>query len=107
MQCALGTAGYNHIAQEPGILITNTPGVYASNRCRFYISSDISQSYATLWDYIISYGQEEWKSGQKWDLDENFSRTIDNLTLGIVGMGEIGKELTKKVIFLGCKSILL
>ena len=48
----------------------------------------------------------EWAVGkqvQKWDLDENLSSTIDNLTLGIIGMGEIGKELTKRLYPWGIK----
>jgi glyoxylate reductase len=47
----------------------------------------------------------KWKSSQKWDLDENLNNTMDNLVLGIVGMGEIGREVIRRVGPWGIKII--
>ena len=39
----------------------------------------------------------KWTSDDKWDLDQSLSSVISGKTLGIVGLGEIGKELVKKL----------
>ncbi len=96
------TSGYNHIAQEPGILITHTPGVLHQTVADFTIAAIMSnlRNIVGLHNFVWN---GEWEAGQKWDLDENLSTTIDNLTLGIIGMGEIGKELTKRLYPWGVK----
>lgn len=96
------TAGYNHIAQEPGIIITHTPGVLHRTVADFTIAAILAnlRNIVGLHNFVW---EGDWKIGQKWDLDENLSSTIDNLTLGIIGMGEIGKEITKRVYPWGVK----
>lgn len=96
------TAGYNHIAQEPGILITHTPGVLHETVADFTIAVIVSnlRNIVELHNFVWN---EQWKQGQKWDLDENLSSMIDNRTLAIIGLGEIGKELTKRLYPWGVK----
>lgn len=98
------TSGYNHITPVPGILITHTPGVLYKTVADFTIAVILAnlRNIVSLHNFVWN---EEWAPGQKWDLDENLSTTIDNLTLGIVGMGEIGKELTKRLAPWGIKII--
>lgn len=96
------TAGYNHIAQESGTLITHTPGVLHKTVADFTITVILSnlRNIVGLHNFVWN---REWKTGQKWDLDENLSSSIDNQILGIVGMGEIGKELTRRLYPWGVK----
>ncbi|MCP4763552.1 MAG: hypothetical protein GY870_17400, partial [archaeon] len=96
------TAGYNHINLVPGVLITHTPGVLHRTVADFTISAILAnlRNIVGLHNFVWN---EQWKPGQKWDLDENLSSTMDNLTLGIVGMGEIGKEITKRIAPWGVK----
>lgn len=98
------TAGYNHIAQEPGILITHTPGVLHHTVADFTISVILAnlRNIVELHNYVWN---GDWQAGQKWDLDENINQTIENLTLGIVGLGEIGKELVKRLYPWGIKIV--
>jgi glyoxylate reductase len=96
------TAGYNHIALVPGVLITHTPGVLHKTVADFTIALILGnlRNLINLHNFVWN---EEWKPGQKWDLDENLNLTMDNLTLGIAGMGEIGREVTKRLAPWGMK----
>jgi len=96
------TAGYNHIYQYPGVLITHTPGVLHRTVADFTISIIMTnlRNLVGLHNFVWN---EEWKSGQKWDLDENLSSTIDSKVIGIIGLGEIGKELASRLSPWGIK----
>ncbi|MBN2156044.1 MAG: hypothetical protein JW776_08375 [Candidatus Lokiarchaeota archaeon] len=96
------TAGYNHISQEPGVIITHTPGVLHNTVANFAIAAILSnlRNIVGLHNFVWN---GEWKASHKWDLDENLSAILDNLMLGIVGMGEIGKEVTKRLYPWGVK----
>lgn len=98
------TSGYNHITPVPGILMTHTPGVLHKTVADFTIALILSnlRNIVSLHNFVWN---EKWSPEQLWDLDEKLSTTIDNLTLGIVGMGEIGKELTKRLAPWGIKII--
>lgn len=98
------TAGYNHIDRVPGILITHTPGVLHKTVADFTIALILSALRNTVRLHNQVW-EENWKPGQKWDLDANLSTTMDNLILGIVGMGEIGQELTRRLAPWGIKII--
>ncbi|MBD3353925.1 MAG: hypothetical protein GF364_20755 [Candidatus Lokiarchaeota archaeon] len=90
------TAGYNHIFMQPDVLITHTPGVLHRTVADFTISVILAnlRNLISLHNFVWD---EKWKPGQKWDLDENLNSTIDNKVLGIIGLGEIGKEIVKRL----------
>jgi lactate dehydrogenase-like 2-hydroxyacid dehydrogenase len=90
------TAGYNHIDQQPGILITHTPGVLHQTVADFTITLMLAslRNIVGLHKFVW---EGEWNSDQKWDLDENLSSTVDSKTVGIIGLGEIGKEVVKRL----------
>ncbi len=95
---ATSTAGYNHvgIVDADDILLSHTPGVLHRTVADFTIALILStlrnliNQHNFLWD-------GRWTPEEKWDLDQNLSLTIDNLVIGIVGMGEIGVEFTRKI----------
>jgi lactate dehydrogenase-like 2-hydroxyacid dehydrogenase len=90
------TAGYNHIQQVPGVLVTHTPNVLHRTVADFTIALVLG-SLRNLIDLHGYVWGGHWAAGQKWDLDENLNNTLDNLTLGIVGMGQIGVELVRRL----------
>jgi len=96
------TVGYNHIAQEPGIIITHTPGVLHQTVADFTIAVILANLRNIVYLHNFVWNGN-WKPDQNWDLDENLNCTMSNLTLGIVGMGEIGKEVTKRIYHWGVK----
>ncbi|MHA1730191.1 MAG: NAD(P)-dependent oxidoreductase [Promethearchaeota archaeon] len=106
MVVCTSTAGYNHIHIEPSskVLITHTPGVLHQTVADFALTLILSnlRNIINLHNYLWD-GQ--WKPNMKWDLDENLSSIIDNKILGIIGMGEIGHELTRKIAPWGIKII--
>ncbi len=93
---ATSTAGYNHIADTDGVLITNTPSVLDKATADYTIAAILNnlRSITDLHNYVCN---GNWEKGQKWDLDNNLGNSIDNLTLGIVGMGEIGREVVRRL----------
>ena len=93
---ATSTAGYNHIADTDGVLITNTPSVLDKATADYTIAAILSnlRSITELHNYVCD---GKWEKGQKWDLDNNLGNSIDNLTLGIVGMGGIGREVVRRL----------
>lgn len=96
------TAGFNHIYPEPGIIMTHTPGVLHKTVADFTIAIILANLRNLLKLHSFVWN-EQWNADQKWDLDENLSLTLENLTLGIVGMGEIGREVTKRIAPWGVK----
>jgi glyoxylate reductase len=96
------TMGYNHITMVPGVLITHTPGVLHKTVADFTLAL-ILASLRNLINLHNFVWNEEWKAGQKWDLDENLNTTIDNIVLGLIGMGEIGREIINKIAPWGIK----
>ncbi len=95
---ATSTAGYNHlgIVDKDDILISHTPGVLHRTVADFTISLILCtlRNLIALHNYLWA---GRWTPEEKWDLDQNLSLTIDNLVVGIVGMGEIGVEVTRKI----------
>lgn len=92
------TAGFNHIqrTENDDILITNTPGVLHETVADYTISI-IMANLRNLVDLHQYVWNDQWTAVDKWDLDKSLSSVITNKVLGIVGMGEIGKELVKKL----------
>jgi lactate dehydrogenase-like 2-hydroxyacid dehydrogenase len=90
------TAGYNHIKMVNGVLYTHTPGILHKTVADFTITIIMANLRNTVGLHNFVWN-EQWKAGQKWDLDENLSSTMDNLTVGIVGLGEIGREIIKRI----------
>ena len=96
------TAGYNHIFQEPGVLITHTPSILDKTVADFTITIILAnlRNVISLHNFLWA---EKWSADQKWDLDENLNNTLDNLILGIIGLGEIGRELVRRIAPWGIK----
>ncbi|MHA1671316.1 MAG: 2-hydroxyacid dehydrogenase [Promethearchaeota archaeon] len=100
------TAGYNHIERikEDNILITHTPGVLHETVADYTISlimanlRNIIDLHNYVWDGL-------WTPVDKWDLDQDLSSVITNKTVGIIGMGEIGIEIVKRLYPWGVKFI--
>ncbi|MCK4686725.1 MAG: hypothetical protein KAT66_01200, partial [Candidatus Lokiarchaeota archaeon] len=95
---ATSTAGYNHIerTEKDDIIITYTPGVLHETVADYTIAL-IMANLRNLIDLHISVWNGEWTAKSKWDLDQTLSSVITNKVLGIVGLGEIGKEVVKKL----------
>jgi len=98
------TAGYNHIQRLPkdDILITHTPGVLHETVADYTIALIMAtlRNLIDLHDYVWAHN---WTPEDKWDLDQNLSSIINNKILGIVGLGEIGIELVKRLSPWGLK----
>jgi glyoxylate reductase len=96
MGVATSTAGFNHISLVPEILYTHTPSILDKTVADFTISIILAnlRNVIGLHNFLWS---EKWSADQKWDLDENLNSTMDNLTLGIVGLGEIGREIIRRL----------
>lgn len=92
------TAGFNHIqrTQEDDILITHTPGVLHETVADYTIAI-IMANLRNLVDLHNYVWDNQWTPDDKWDLDQSLSSVIKNKVLGIVGLGEIGKELVRKL----------
>ncbi len=98
------TAGYNHIlrTEEDDIIITHTPGVLYETVADYTIAI-IMASLRNMVDLHNYIWNNQWTSDDKWDLDQSLSSVITDKVLGIVGLGEIGKELVKKLYPWGIK----
>ncbi|MFX1312959.1 MAG: 2-hydroxyacid dehydrogenase, partial [Promethearchaeota archaeon] len=92
------TAGYNHIqrTEQDDILISHIPGVLHETVADFTITIIMAnlRNVIDLHNYVWN---NKWTSDDKWDLDKSLSSVITDKTLGIVGLGEIGKEIVKKL----------
>lgn len=95
---ATATAGYNHIKKVPedNILITHTPGVLHHTVADYTIAL-IMANLRNLIDLHNYVWNGEWTSQEKWDLDQSLSSVINHKILGIIGLGEIGKEVLKRL----------
>jgi len=98
------TAGYNHIlrTEEDDIIITHTPGALYETVADYTIAI-IMASLRNMVDLHNYIWNNQWTSDDKWDLDQSLSSVITDKVLGIVGLGEIGKELVKKLYPWGIK----
>jgi glyoxylate reductase len=98
------TAGYNHIqrTEQDDILITHTPGILHETVADYTVAL-IMANIRNLIDLHNYVWNNKWTSDDKWDLDQSLSSVISEKTLGIVGLGEIGKELVKKLYPWGLK----
>ena len=95
---ATSTAGYNHIQRHENddILIAHTPGVLHETVADYTIAI-IMANLRNLIDLHNYVWDGKWIPENKWDLDQSLSSIINNKVLGIIGLGEIGKELVKRL----------
>ncbi|TFF92216.1 MAG: hypothetical protein EU543_05725, partial [Promethearchaeota archaeon] len=100
------TAGFNHIGrpEEDDIIITHTPGVLFETVADYTISL-IMANLRNLIDLHKYVWEGNWSPDEKWDLDQKLSSVIDHKIIGIVGLGEIGIELMKRLYSWGLKII--
>lgn len=103
---ATSSAGYNHIqrSEQDDILITYTPGVLHGTVADYTIALILAnlRNIVDLHNYVWD---GEWTPEEKWDLDQNLSAVINNKVLGIIGLGEIGTEVVKRLYPWGIKII--
>ena len=88
--------GWNHIFPHPGVIVTNTPGVLAGTIADYTLSLILSnlRNIVGLNEFVWT-GQ--WKAEERWDLDRHITKNTENLTYGILGLGEIGREVVNRV----------
>ncbi len=91
------SAGYDMLdlaaILEMGILVANNGGANAIAVSEHTIAMMISLS-GNLWhQYDITMKQRQWKTG----MDKYRVKEITDKTIGIVGMGRIGKQVAKRV----------
>jgi len=100
------TAGYNHIqrTERDDILITHTPGILHETVADYTVSL-IMANLRNIIDLHSYVWNDKWSPEDKWDLDQNLSSVINNKVLGIVGLGEIGTEVVKRLYPWGLKII--
>src|SRR6056297_1569628 len=91
------TAGFNHVSLADDLLVTHTPGVLDDTVADYTIAIILAnlRNVVKLHNFLWS---ENWSPDQKWDLDENLNNVIDNKIVGIVGLGEIGVEVAKRLL---------
>jgi len=96
--------GFNHIFPHPGILITHTPSIMDKTVAELAIGIIIAnlRNIVGLHNYLWD---DKWDPDLKWDLDENLNKSLDSLTLGIIGLGEIGREVVRRLYPWGIKVI--
>jgi len=98
------TVGYNHIEylSNNEVLITHTPGVLYKAVADYTIALIMSnlRNIIDLHNYVWN---GNWTLSDKWDMDQNLSRSLKDQVLGIVGLGEIGSEIAKKLDYFGVK----
>lgn len=90
-------AGYNNIdlgaAQELGIWVTNTPDATTNTVAEFTIAALLASSKR-----ILEMNQAV-KSGDFYYKNQHTSIDLAGKTLGIIGLGRIGKAVAKKAYF--------
>lgn len=103
---ATSTAGYNHIerTEKDDIIIIHTPGILHETVADYTVAL-IMTNLRNLIDLHNYVWDGKWTTNTKWDLDLNLSSVITNKVLGIIGLGEIGKELVRKLYPWGVKII--
>lgn len=103
---ATATAGYNHIQrpEKDDILITHTPGVLQETVADYTIALIMAnlRNIVDLHNYVW---EGKWTPEEKWDLDQSLSSVVNNKILGIVGLGEIGTEIVKRLYSWGIKIV--
>jgi glyoxylate reductase len=92
------TAGYNHISPSlfNEIIITHTPGILHETVADYTIALMMAslRNFIDLHNYVW---RGQWGKDERWDLDQDLSSTLASKTLGIVGLGEIGTEIVRKL----------
>ncbi|MHA1794205.1 MAG: 2-hydroxyacid dehydrogenase [Promethearchaeota archaeon] len=90
------TMGYDHVGRAPGVLITHTPGVL-QNAVADYTAALILSNLRNIVDLHDFVWSGSWVPGKKWDLDQDLSRALDNQVIGLIGLGEIGSEVARRL----------
>ena len=78
-------------ATKRGIVVTNTPDVNTTSACEHTIALMLTLSRN------ISLGDQSIKIGN-WNRDELIGTELRSKTIGIIGMGKIGRELMKRCL---------
>ena len=89
-------AGYNHIdvpaAEEKGVVVTNTPGAVTDATADIAVSLILMTARRTVeGDRVVR--AKQWTG---WKPTEMLGTHVTGQTLGIIGMGRIGKAIAKR-----------
>ncbi len=98
-------AGYDHVDIEylnsNSILLTNTPGAVTEPTAELAMGLMVAlQRQISLMDRKLRL-----PGGVKWGIMQNLSHTLYGKTLGIVGMGKIGKAIARRALAFGMKVV--
>lgn len=92
------TAGYDHVEtpDDDSVLVTHAPGVLQRAVADFTVTAILAslRNLLNLHEFVWSGA---WSPDERWDLDQKLARTVDRVTVGVVGMGEIGTEVTRRL----------
>ncbi|MHA1682304.1 MAG: 2-hydroxyacid dehydrogenase [Promethearchaeota archaeon] len=90
------TMGFDHVGKAPGVIITHTPRVLQNTVADYTVALILSNLRNIVGLHETVWGGS-WKAGQKWDLDENLSTALDRQVVGLIGLGEIGSEVARRL----------
>jgi lactate dehydrogenase-like 2-hydroxyacid dehydrogenase len=98
------TAGFNHInrTKKDDVIVTHTPGVLHETVADYTIAI-IMANLRNLIDLHSKVWNGLWTSEDKWDLDQELSSVITTKKVGIIGLGEIGSQVVRKLYHWGIK----
>lgn len=90
-----GADGTSHL--RPDLILTKSSGVFG-----IPISEWVIGSMLTLARSLHLYRDQQWQT--KW-VDAPGGREVHGSTVGIIGMGDLGREIAKRAQALGCRVI--
>lgn len=108
MTIAVVGTGYQNIidmaaAKKRGIVITRTAAVYADTVSEFAIGAliTLARKIVPAHQIIKNIGADKNARSQVWNNARKAGRALSELTVGLVGMGNIGRHTARKLRVLG------
>ena len=93
--------GYNNIdvqyCKEKGIVVTNVPS-YASNNVSELVFAYLLDVFYNVRDYDTAIKQGDWINAKDYMFHKHTTYNLAGKTMGIIGYGNIAKEVEKKAL---------